>query len=73
MEKKKQINAHLVMLIFIALALGIGFLQPFHAIGASLGPGWADLLNGGIAFALLIIGAVVVMTMRLLSRNNAKP
>ncbi len=73
MEKKKQSSAQLVMLIFIALALGIGFLQPFSSIGASLGPGWADLLNGGIAFALLIVGAVVVMTMRLLDRTNAKP
>ncbi len=64
MDTKTQTTPQLVLLIFIVSALGIAMLQPFRTIGSSIGPGWSDALNGGIALVLLGVGAVIVLVMR---------
>jgi hypothetical protein len=45
-------------MIFVILALGTVILNPLTATGDRIGPGWGDILNGGLGFVFLILAGV---------------
>lgn len=49
-------------LAFIAIVLGIVFLQPFQGLGdRMIGPGGGDVLNGAVALMLMIAVGITAM------------
>jgi hypothetical protein len=48
-----------VGLALILLGLAVAVFNPLAPIGASLGPGWGDILNGSAGLLLLLAGVVV--------------
>jgi hypothetical protein len=49
----------LVGLVLIFLGLAIVVFNPLVPLGASLGPGWGDILNGSAGLVLLVVGVFV--------------
>ncbi len=41
--------------------LGVALFAPFKAMGDSIGPGYADLINGGVGLGLLLLAAIWAM------------
>jgi hypothetical protein len=53
-------------LILILLGVFTGLAKPLTALGDSYGPGWADLLNGGLGFLFIVVAAIA-------GRSKARP
>lgn len=51
----------LLPLILIALGVLTELFHPFSGMGKTLGPGWADLLNGAVGLVFLVIALVVAL------------
>ena len=47
-----------VLLICIVVGVLIAVFNPLGPVGASYGPGWGDVLNGGAALLLLLLGGI---------------
>ncbi len=56
-------------LILILLGISTGLAKPLTGIGNSYGPGWADLLNGGLGFVFIIAAAIAAIA----GRSKARP
>ena len=56
-------------LIFVMLCLFTVLFDPLGPIGDRIGPGWSDVLNGGLGFVFLILAAVS----GLMARRRARP
>ncbi|HEY1247090.1 MAG TPA: hypothetical protein VGF29_19890 [Hyphomicrobiaceae bacterium] len=48
-----------VGLALILLGLAVAVFNPLGWLGSSLGPGWDDILNGGVGILLLLSGVVI--------------
>jgi hypothetical protein len=48
-----------VGLALILLGLAVAVFNPLVPLGSSLGPGWDDILNGGVGILLLLAGVVI--------------
>jgi hypothetical protein len=53
-----------VPIIFIGLSLLTALLRPINSYGDSIKPGLGDLLNGGLAFLLLVAAGVIAALKR---------
>ncbi len=57
---------HMVLYGLMGAMAAVIFLQPFTAMGDRIGPGYAGLLNGGVAMGLLlVIGVIALFSKRL--------
>ncbi|AOO82694.1 hypothetical protein [Bosea vaviloviae] len=56
-------------LILIMPGVFTGLAKPLTALGDSYGPGWAELLNGGLGFVFIIAAAIAAIT----GRSKARP
>jgi hypothetical protein len=56
--------------IFVLLLLFTVLLNPLGPIGERIGPGWGDLLNGGLGFVFLIMAAVSALIAARRSRRR---
>ncbi|MBO0764797.1 MAG: hypothetical protein J2P50_09435 [Hyphomicrobiaceae bacterium] len=48
-----------VGLALILLGLAVAVFGPLVSLGSSFGPGWGDILNGGVGVLLLLAGVIV--------------
>jgi hypothetical protein len=48
-----------VGLALILLGLAVALFNPLVALGSIFGPGWGDILNGGVGILLLLAGVVI--------------
>jgi hypothetical protein len=59
----------ILSLILILLGVFTGLAKPLTALGDSYGPGWADLLNGGLGFVFIIAAAIAAIA----GRSKVRP
>jgi hypothetical protein len=45
-------------LALILLGLAVAVFNPLVPLGSTFGPGWGDILNGGVGILLLLAGVV---------------
>jgi uncharacterized membrane protein len=55
--------------VFVMLTLFMVLANPLTSAGDRIGPGWADILNGGVAFLFLILAGVSAMVVRRRARR----
>ena len=57
-------------LILLLLGVFTGLAKPLTALGDSYGPGWAELLNGGLGFVFIIAAAIAAIAGRSKARQQ---
>jgi hypothetical protein len=67
-ERKCQMPRLMLPLLLVFLAGIVVLAQPFASMGNGIGPGFADLLNGGAALALFLLAAIAA----LIGRSRAR-
>jgi hypothetical protein len=68
-ERRCQMPTRLMLPLLLVFLAGIVVLaQPFASMGNGIGPGFADLLNGGAALALFLLAAIAA----LIGRSRAR-
>lgn len=50
--------------LFVLLAVLTVLTNPLTTLGNSYGPGWADILNGGLGLVFLILAGVLGLILR---------
>jgi hypothetical protein len=60
----------IVPLILLGLMLLVALLQPLSFLSGWLGEGWGDLINGGVALALLVASGIAALAIK---RKSSRP
>jgi hypothetical protein len=69
LKEDAQMPIRLMLPLLLVFLAGIVFLaQPFGSMGNGMGPGFADLLNGGAALALFLLAGIAA----LIGRSRAR-
>jgi len=55
--------------VFVMLTLFMVLANPLTSAGDRIGPGWADILNGGVAFVFLILAGISALVARRRARR----